>query len=201
MVITNEKSIEYINQVNEFYNSAWEKLIIGGGVFIALVGIILPILIQFWQNQNLKHREKLLLDELKIKIDEAKIELRSVIENEVLQQNIQFKKDVDIKLESTQGKLLHNQGNFFFQTNNDKALYSFIRSSYHYINSKDQVLLLKIIGMMLYIIKKMTKKEIEEFEEKRNLTLKEFIEKIELSDYKELCQEKIYKLKMLLKEK
>src|SRR5687767_11042596 len=48
---------ELLNQVKDFYDSAWNTLLWGVGIIIALFGVIVPIIIQRMQKQILKHQE------------------------------------------------------------------------------------------------------------------------------------------------
>jgi len=45
-----DNNLNIINSVNGFYDSAWNKLIF----VIGVLGILLPIVIQYFQNKNLK---------------------------------------------------------------------------------------------------------------------------------------------------
>jgi hypothetical protein len=96
------QSIEYINQINEFYNSAWDKLIIGGGMLLTVIGIIIPAILQYWQLKTLKHSEKFLLDEINNKIKESKEELEILIHKKIQEENEINKKEFDIILEVTE---------------------------------------------------------------------------------------------------
>lgn len=63
-----DNNLNIINGVNEFYDSSWNKLIF----IIGVLGILLPIVIQYFQNKNLK----LLLDEITKKFDKSILELK-----------------------------------------------------------------------------------------------------------------------------
>ena len=47
-----------LKAVEEFYNSAWDKLIYSGILAIAIVGVLMPVLIQWWQKNALLVQEK-----------------------------------------------------------------------------------------------------------------------------------------------
>ena len=51
---TSDNGIELINKVDSFYNSAWDKLIIIGTFSFAIIGILVPFIIQWYQKQTLK---------------------------------------------------------------------------------------------------------------------------------------------------
>lgn len=50
-------SLDIISQVNDFYQQAWDKLIIFGGLIVALFGIALPIFLTFFQNKITRNFE------------------------------------------------------------------------------------------------------------------------------------------------
>jgi LPS O-antigen subunit length determinant protein (WzzB/FepE family) len=57
---TTDNSIDLINKVDSFYNSAWDKLIIVGSIAFAIIGILVPYVIQWYQKKTLKISEELL---------------------------------------------------------------------------------------------------------------------------------------------
>ena len=69
-----DNNLNIINSVNGFYDSAWNKLIF----VIGVLGILLPIVIQYFQNKNLK----LLLDEVNNKFQKSIKEIKE--ENKIL---------------------------------------------------------------------------------------------------------------------
>lgn len=67
-------NIELINQVNEFYNTAWDKLIFFITILVTLIGIILPLYLEWGrkkqQEQILERYKKQLEEQLKISAEE-----------------------------------------------------------------------------------------------------------------------------------
>ncbi|WP_224999434.1 hypothetical protein [Cesiribacter sp. SM1] len=61
-----QKQNEVITQVHGFYDSAWNKLIWFIAVAGAVLGVIVPLLIQWWQNRNYNHK----LEELNSRNDQ-----------------------------------------------------------------------------------------------------------------------------------
>lgn len=201
-IIQPEKnSIDYLNQINEFYNSAWDKLIIGGGILITFIGIIVPILLQYWQLQTLKHREKLLFNEIESRINQSKSELKSLIEEIVEKENKKTKDEIVLILESTEGKILQTQGNFFYSSNISTALHSYFRSIKKYLNANEYSLIRRVLPMMNNCINKLSKKQIEELEENENINFHEFISELLQSEAGKVCENEIKTIRKSLKDK
>ena len=74
---------DVISQLNDFYNSAWLKLVI----VITLLGILLPILVQYFQRKSLKDLtdfiSKQMNDTFELKIQELKIFNKIEIEDSI----------------------------------------------------------------------------------------------------------------------
>jgi len=203
LLITSQKkeTIEYLNQVNEFYNSAWDKLIIGGGILITFIGIILPVLLQYWQLQTLKHREKILFDEIENRINQSKSELKTLIEETVLKENQRIKDEISIVLESTEGKILQTQGNFFYKSSPKIALESYIRSVKKYLFSREYHLILRVLPMINNCISILSKEQILEIEDSENVNIMDFIDELQKNEVGKLCENEIKNIKRSYKEK
>ena len=105
------ENLDLLNKVDAFYNSAWSKLIIIGTVAFAIVGIVIPLAIQWYQKRVLKISESILKNELteNLAIEKQKIidELHKIIATkiEIFDQKI-------MKTEaSANAKAFHLQGN------------------------------------------------------------------------------------------
>lgn len=70
-----DNNLNIINGVNDFYDSSWNKLIF----IIGVLGILLPIVVQYFQNKNLK----LILDEVTNKFDKSIVELKDENKNKL----------------------------------------------------------------------------------------------------------------------
>ena len=114
------EKIELINQIGQFYDSAWHKLLITGGVIITICGIVVPILFHILQKRTRKLRENELKDENKKEIKKLEKDLRMKIRKEF---NKELKSiEVKIGKESTmlQGMGHHLQGNQYLRENDYK---------------------------------------------------------------------------------
>lgn len=60
-----DRSIDLIDKVDNFYNNAWNKLILFGSILFAIVGVFIPLVIQWYQKRTLKLSEETLKNNLK----------------------------------------------------------------------------------------------------------------------------------------
>ncbi len=63
MELTVSELIQFVQGVEQYYNNAWTKLIIFGGLIVGAGAILLPILIQWWQKKQLKIQSEITLIE------------------------------------------------------------------------------------------------------------------------------------------
>lgn len=89
-------SIDYVGKVDSFYNNSWTKLV---GLF-ALIGIIIPLFINFLQ---IKRNEK----DQKLMKDEIKFELKSEID-------LYLQQEIRIIQHASEGVTYHIQAQMFF---------------------------------------------------------------------------------------
>lgn len=134
----NEKA-DVITSVSAFYESAWLKLIL----VISILGIILPILIQFFQRQNLKEANKFLSKEINEtfnkRIEQLETSNKTQIENlsakvneelkNLEKKNKQMENSVEASLFYLQGKQNTTRKMY------DSALHDFVRSAKHWPKS------------------------------------------------------------------
>lgn len=71
--------LDVLNNVNTFYDSSWNKLIWVVGALLAVIGVIIPLVIQYWQNKKVKTSENLLREEIKLAVNGAKYEIGTEI--------------------------------------------------------------------------------------------------------------------------
>jgi hypothetical protein len=120
--------IELINKVDSFYNSAWDKLIVSGSLALAVIGLLVPYLIQWYQKKNLKISEELLKRDIENQSLKLKSELLDDI-NKTLEEKIQeFETKLEKMQASTYARAHHLQANL--QTDNGDFLGAY--ADYYY---------------------------------------------------------------------
>ena len=100
-----DNNLNIINGVNQFYDSAWLKLII----VISILGVILPFVVQYFQNRNLK----LLLEDISKKFENSVKSLQS--ENQE-----KFERELDVfdkKFKILEEKNIINESKIKWSTN------------------------------------------------------------------------------------
>lgn len=106
-----DNSIELINKVDSFYNSAWDKLIIVGSVSFAVIGVLVPFIIQWYQKKTLKISEELLKKEIEHQALKIKEDMLGEIEK-TLEERVGIFENKIVELNaSTTAKTFHLQGN------------------------------------------------------------------------------------------
>jgi hypothetical protein len=86
--------IELINKVDSFYNSAWSKLTVTVTLLFIIVGIVIPLIIQWYQKKQLKLSEENLINDIDVKIFQSLSQLELKIDTKSVQSLEQLKADV-----------------------------------------------------------------------------------------------------------
>jgi len=187
--------IEILEKLDLFYNNAWNKLII----LLAVVGVVTPIIINWWQSRNLRFKEKKILSELNLRID-SKIE--SVQKKVVDDVNVkvhavvdEFTDMVDEKIASVDAGTYHIQANDSLKEKDyPLAIEDFIVAAYKYLKGKDQLNMGRVNRLIKDNIESLTKEELEEME----ITQKEpsdYINKLEKNNINFMYSDLITSLK------
>jgi len=102
-----------IKDVQQFYQDSFDSLLVVMGIIISVgfivVGIVVPILINSWQNRNLENIEKNLLDKFKKGIEASKADIKSNVETkvtEVKQELNQAYEEIEEKIKKSFNVLL-----------------------------------------------------------------------------------------------
>lgn len=182
--VSTMKQIEYelhekanvITSVNEFYDSAWLKLII----VISLLGIIIPIIAQYFQQKNLKELTEFIRNQMNdnfvLKLDELKNFNKTEIEKTVLVLNSSFK-NLEIKNKKLTSEI---DANLFFlqgQYNYDKEKFvdcakDYLRSAFFWSESdRKERMPITINNASIVIEKLSTEDELNKLDELIQTTL------------------------------
>lgn len=145
-----EQSIDLIYKIDSFYNNAWNKLVIIITIVFTIVGVIIPIFIQWLQKKSLKTSEELLKREIKDKTDSVREELKRELIIEIEAKFENYKNEIKITRASANAKLYLAEGKVKLSMNYyDKALNDFVTASLNCIESNNYPTLsdaLKIIS-------------------------------------------------------
>lgn len=193
-----EKTIEIINQVNEFYNSAWDKLIIVGTIAFAIVGLLVPLLIQWYQKKSMTLNEEKLKNHLNDEVEKIKNALKNdmkeIFDNEI----IKFETKIEKIKNSSEAGIYHIQGNGELDKKNYlEALHSFIIASSFYIDAGDYLNLQIILeAIETDCLDKVEKKEYDDLTLTSNNTFEMLFVKIKANDKNGAFTHVINKIKL-----
>ncbi len=77
------ETLTILGKVNSFYSGAWSQLIIYTSALFALIGIIIPILVQFYQKRVLKLEKESLEQIIKEETNDIKKNINTLVSDEV----------------------------------------------------------------------------------------------------------------------
>lgn len=149
--------LQLLEHVDAFYNNAWIKLIIYITSIFAIVGILVPLFVQWLQRRFFLLRENKIESNLKIYCDQLKSTIASDIndkfrqEKEKIEKELEnMKKDLDNKTSLAKAMVFHAQGrSLYVEKDYFDALKSYLCTIEGYIIGNDQLNLqtaLKIIS-------------------------------------------------------
>ncbi len=130
--------IDLIQKVDAFYNNAWNKLIIIGSVAFAIVGIIVPLLFQWYQRRTLKQSEEILKKEISEQSKKIKAEILEKVSDEIKTQFAKYETEIKRLNASANAKTLLIQGRLHLEKNyHHLALGDIVSASFSFIESED----------------------------------------------------------------
>jgi hypothetical protein len=179
-----DNAIDIINKVDSFYNSAWDKLVIVGSVSFAVIGILVPFVIQWYQKKTLKISEELLKKDIENQSLKLKTELLADIKI-ILDERIKdFEKKIEELNASATAKTFHLQGNSQL---GDKdiggALADFVTAAQNYLICGDYSNLQTVLRIILEnCVPKLSQEEINDLRITHNCDLDLLLNDLTLKD-------------------
>jgi cytochrome c biogenesis factor len=130
---SSKDSMELIYKVDAFYNNSWSKLVLGITIVFSIIGIVIPLYIQYYQKKILKLNEEKLRADIKNETEKALTELQK-----------NFETTTEIRLHKLRteiyGCLYHVQGvQMSIQNLNPKAVRDFSKAILRYIEASDTI--------------------------------------------------------------
>lgn len=116
-------TLEILSKVNEFYDSAWSKLIFLLAGTVAVLGIIVPYVIQHFQNKSLKASEKELESKLNMKIEEARKTIEAEITKKFESKLLEHEENFEKKSSGLNGQILYLEANSFLAVQDYKQAF------------------------------------------------------------------------------
>lgn len=130
---------DLISKVNEFYDSAWLKLII----VISVLGILVPIVVQYFQRKNLKDLSEFIRNQMNDNFDRRIKELEELNKTKIEDELKDFKEKLTDMEEKNSNLITELDANTFFLQGRSNvlskhyyiAIQSFIKSSFLFLDS------------------------------------------------------------------
>jgi hypothetical protein len=173
-----QQGIDLIQKVDNFYNNAWVKLIFVITILFTIVGVIIPLFIQWLQKKSLKASEDLLKNEIQNKINIAKDDMLKDFNVEIDEKFKKYEREIQITRAAANAKLFLAEGKVKLSMNYyDKALNDFISASLNCIESDNYPTLsdaLKHISSDCLPF--LSHEEIEDLKTRNNCDLNAFLE-------------------------
>lgn len=175
--------IEILEKLDVFYNNAWNRLVLFTTILLALVGVVIPLIISWWQSRNLKLQEasvkKELSDFFESKSNQLKEELNKTI-NELFENKIAEVKKYQDKIKAgMEGSHFHLQANT--EENPIEKMKSLVWSANGYLEGEDFLNLGTVLEMIVSNLPKIKKEDLLEMTVE-TADIEELVNDLELAD-------------------
>jgi len=121
-----ERALEFVER---YYTNSWNSLLWLLAVAFGVIGILMPIILQWIQNRNNKKEIKLIKKEIEL----IKKENEALLEKKINDVEGKFSK-IEKDMYNLQGKTYSTQGNIKLKsdTSQEKLIYYFLQAAYNY---------------------------------------------------------------------
>lgn len=186
-----DKSIDLIEKVDNFYNNAWSKLVLFGSVLFVIVGVFIPLVIQWYQNRTLKLSEETLKNHLKK-------ELKNELLVEIEKQFSENEKKLKTLNASANAKILFSQAKFSVEKNSYKgALGEVVTASISSLECNDFRTLQELLDFLLNsCLPYLSIEEINDLKTANVCDLHFFLDELTKKDDRAMFQTKIGDIKV-----
>jgi len=158
-------TLKILESIHNFYDSAWDKLVIFGTLLVAIVGILIPIVVLYAQRLMYKVEENKMKNELQIKMTEVKNTLENSVEEKFKNLSETLNKKIDDVEKSSKGSVCLMQGNFYLSNRSySTATLSYIASVNNFLETTDQRNLQTALEMLTATFSYLYEKDIEDSE-------------------------------------
>lgn len=195
--VSTTETLDIISKIDSFYNSAWEKLIIVGTLSFAVVGVIVPLIIQWYQKKTLKVNEDILKNEIRTQIKEIKDEIIGMIDAKLAEKISEFEEKITKINAATTAKTFHLQGNS--QKDSLEALSDYVYAAKYYLICQDYAnlqIVLSIISDVSLVNRSL--EEVKDLIVSHNCDLDEVLTEIVDNDQNDVFTQVIRKIKLQL---
>lgn len=131
-------TIDILNKVDQFYNSAWDKLIIMATISFGIVGILVPIIIQWYQKKSIKLSEDNLKSEIEKESSKIEERLTEIFDAKLDEKMKVYEEKIEALNAASNAKAFHIQGAGSVEKGDYyAALCDFITASFNHLKAGD----------------------------------------------------------------
>lgn len=177
-------TLDILSKVYEFYDSAWDKLIyLVSGAF-GILAVLVPYLIQRYQNKVLdlkeKELERKIIEEVEKARNEIKKEMLKIFNNKIEE----FDKKIQKSSDEVNGKIFHlNGSNHYDKEEYLETIRSFCCAISHYIDCDEKSNLKVALESISYSLGKLNEDQINDLKFENYCDLDDLCQRIERKSY------------------
>lgn len=192
---SSKDSMELLTKIDSFYNNSWTKLLWVVTIGFTVIGIIMPVIIQWYQKRELKSNEEKLKAEIKSEIKLGLNELEKKIDSS-------FKNQIEKVRYESYAVSMHIQA-LLMQTRNQykNAIRDYFRAIIRYFKADHPVGIKNAISDIKLCINLCTKSDITDAFDLLNSTIDEAFNELFKLDKKNLYKKDLEEVKDLLIKK
>jgi len=185
-------ALEIINKLDAFYNNAWNHLLIFVTILVTLVGVVIPLGIQWYQRKTFKLDEERLHTTIRTEVEKARADLKAKLseqiesEKEKLQEELRrLTKDIAVNIHQVRGGVFMDQGANQLLTHKDftTAFISYISAIESFVLGNDHLNLRRALNTVVQnVLPKLSKEELERSKEPLSEDFEKALEMVKNKD-------------------
>lgn len=199
-----ENYLDIVNKIDQFYNSAWDKLIIAGSLILLVVGFVIPIVTQLYirqkQRYTLREMEKRFREQMLEYITLKEKEATERINEKMDEKITEIKEYMSQIKESSSGAIFHVQGTMFCDMGKYRdSLTSYLFACESLIKCKDWVNINRIFTTIKdRCLPNITKEDLNHIEVAYKMKLDDLLNNLEKTEHGGFFELTIASIRILL---
>ncbi|MDR0414813.1 MAG: hypothetical protein LBH84_05285 [Prevotellaceae bacterium] len=187
--------INVLEQVESFYSSAWDKLILSGLIVFVLLGVALPVIFYILNTHVLKAK-------LSEKFHRLKLEILAEVRSENREELAQAKQDFYNKSKALKSMALHLEGNALIKEKKvEQAALNYFEAIKGYLHGRDYVNFRLLVNTVVdKCLPKLDKSQITNVFRCMDTTEEQYFLELKKIDRMEYVRQEIAELRMHLEK-
>ncbi|MDR1416342.1 MAG: hypothetical protein LBJ57_02835 [Prevotellaceae bacterium] len=183
--------INVLEQVESFYSSAWDKLILCGLIVFVLLGVALPVAFYLFNIQLFKAKQR-------EKFQQLKLEMLTEIRNENREELAQVKQDFYNKSKALKSMALHLEGNALVKDKKiEQASINYFEAIKGYLHGKDYVNFRMLINTVIdKCLPKLNRLQLTNIFKRMDTTEEQYFLELKKIDRTEYARQEIAELRI-----